>query len=147
VSQRVARKARPMTGNPERLEEKVDCFVTMLLAMTNEQNWIGVSGRHARPSCRASTSSFHSRHTKTWMTVTSTAMTNPITSVVRRVASRASALSARSRLVAIPDIAVFARGIVRWKDAVVDRAGFPDQAGPFEFGFRNKFDDIGHVVP
>lgn len=35
---------------------------------------------------------------------------------------------------------------VRREDAVIDRAGFPDQAGPFGFGLRYKSDDFAHVL-
>jgi hypothetical protein len=39
-----------------------------------------------------------------------------------------------------------ARGdrIGRWKDAVIYRAGFVNEANPLELGFRNKSHDLAH---
>ncbi|PDT68637.1 hypothetical protein CO683_15745 [Bradyrhizobium ottawaense] len=35
-------------------------------------------------------------------------------------------------------------GCGRWKDAVIDRTGLADEAGPLQLGFRDKSDDVAH---
>jgi hypothetical protein len=44
-------------------------------------------------------------------------------------------------------IALLAKGIIRRKDAVVDRASPSNQTSALELGFRNELNDFAHAVP
>ncbi|MYV82419.1 hypothetical protein GTH44_11215 [Bradyrhizobium japonicum] len=66
----------------------------------------------------------------------------------RAFCCRPCAGTARCRSGLDPLFAVLRRpvGCGRRKDAVIDRTGLANEAGPLQLGFRDKSDDVVHVL-
>jgi hypothetical protein len=61
--------------------------------------------------------------------------------------ARRFGVAVRLRVLAQATIGNFVHRTGLRKDAVVYRAGFPDQASPLELGFSNQSNDFAHVPP
>ncbi|QHP70523.1 hypothetical protein EI171_26475 [Bradyrhizobium sp. LCT2] len=62
------------------------------------------------------------------------------------IAMRRNPARPRSILDALLAVLRHPVGCGRRKDAVIDRTGLADEAGPLQLGFRDKSNDVAHVL-